>query len=286
MVHTDVGIVVKRENIAAVEMAREMVEKFDRSGIKFCSDRHTSQMLKCRCLEFDDMSQNELDCVLAVGGDGTILSVARQVAKLCIPILGINMGHLGFLAEVDPLRYEEALKNLLKGQYTVEERTMVEATVFQDGYSSRELIALNDIVISKNSFARLLRFDVFVNEEHFSAFQADGVIVSSPTGSTAYSLSAGGPLVSPNIDAMLVTPICAHILSSRPLVVSGDDMIRVELNSSHSDIAITADGQETVKLGPKDVITIRKSPYKTRFVKLGNDSFYKVLKDRLKAGRM
>lgn len=286
MVHTDVGIVVKRENVAAVEMAREMVEKFDRSGIEFCSDRHTSQMLKCRCLEFDDMSQNELDCVLAVGGDGTILSVARQVAKLCIPILGINMGHLGFLAEVDPLRYEEALKNLLKGQYTVEERTMVEATVFQDGDSSRELIALNDIVISKNSFARLLRFDVFVNEEHFSTFQADGVIVSSPTGSTAYSLSAGGPLVSPNIDAMLVTPICAHILSSRPLVVSGDDIIRVELNSSHSDIAITADGQETVKLGPKDVITIRKSPHKTRFVKLGNDSFYKVLKDRLKAGRM
>jgi len=286
MCHTDVYIVVKQKNIDAVNLAKEMIERFDQSEIDFYSDTHSAELLNCRGIDWSNSSAKNLNCVLVIGGDGTILSVARQVAHLSIPVLGINMGRLGFLAEVNPLYYVDALKNLINGNYTIEERTMLEAEVFKNDKDPQKLIALNDIVISKNSFARLLRFNVFVNEEHFGTFQADGAIVASPTGSTAYSLSAGGPLVYPGLDVMLVTPICAHVLSARPLVVAGNDVIRIELDSSHSDIAITADGQDNIKLNEHDIILVKKAPYKTRFIKVENKSFYGVLKDRLRAGMM
>ncbi len=227
-----------------------------------------------------------IDCVIALGGDGTLLSVARRAAATGIPILGVNLGNLGFLTEVEPANLEKALEALVHGDYSIEERTMMKATVMRTGRSVASLVGLNDVVISKGAFARIISLDIFVNDEYYSTFPADGIIVSSPTGSTAYSLSAGGPLISPRIDVILVTPICPHTLFSRSLVIAGDDRVRVVVEAPHEEVAVTVDGQVGFKVESHDEIIVERAPQVTRFVRLQAKSFYGTMRERLKQDRL
>ncbi len=235
---------------------------------------------------WDGPLPDSIDCVIVLGGDGTLLSVARRAAQAGTPILGVNLGNLGFLTEVEPANLEKALWALVRGEYTIEERTMVQAQVTRAGRIVTSLAGLNDVVISKGAFARIISLDVFVNDEYYSTFPADGIIISSPTGSTAYSLSAGGPLISPNIDVMLVTPICPHTLFSRSLVIAGDDRVRVVVEAPHEEVAVTVDGQVGFRVESHDEIIVGRAPEVTRFVRLQAKSFYGTMRERLKQDRL
>lgn len=235
---------------------------------------------------WDQPLPTDTDLAIVLGGDGTLLSAARRAAPLDIPILGVNMGNLGFLTELEPAGLEEAIQLLISGEYGIEARTMVEALVTRDGSVVNRLVGLNDVVITKGAFARLISLDIFVNDEYYATFPADGVIVSSPTGSTAYSLSAGGPLINPNIDVLLVTPICPHTLFSRSLVIAGSDRVRVVVDAPHEEIAVTVDGQVGFRLESHDEIVVRRAPEITRFVRLRAKNFYGILRERLKQDRL
>ena len=231
---------------------------------------HTDQELAQQCTS-----------LVILGGDGTLISIARRWPFWGVPVLGINLGHLGFLTEVDELAAEPALDRLIAGDFTLQERMMLKATVTRNETRVAQSFALNDCVITKGAFSRMLRFDVFIGKSYLETFPADGIIVSTPTGSTAYSLSAGGPIVDPAMQLMLLTPICAHMLQARPVVISPRDRIRIRLRAPHEDIALTLDGQESFRLYPGDEIVLEKAEILTRLVKLAPRSFYDVLRRKL-----
>ncbi len=223
----------------------------------------------------------DVELAFVLGGDGTLLGVARQLAPLGIPILGVNVGHLGFLTESEPDDVEEAVRRVIECEYDLENRLMIEASVFRQGKRIRTGIGLNDIGITKGSFARMVTIDVHVDGIYVDTFSGDGVIISTPTGSTAYSLSCGGPIVSPHLQVMVVTPICPHTLFSRPFVIDDKQETELRVHAAHHDLCLTIDGQVGVRLEPEDVIRIKRSDYHTTLVKWRDREFFTVLRQKL-----
>jgi NAD+ kinase len=228
----------------------------------------------------------EIECLLVFGGDGTILNSGRLAAASGVPLLGINLGRLGFLSEVDVPNIQLGLESIISKDYHIEERMMIEAAVIRKGREVARHIALNDAVITKGAFARLIYLELRVSGESVGTYPADGLIVSTPTGSTAYSLSAGGPVVTPDLDLMLITPICTHALWARPIIVSPSSIIEIELVSSMEEVMLTMDGQQGLQLEKHDRIIITQAPYKVKFIKLESRNFFRVLKQKMREGDM
>lgn len=233
------------------------------------------------------------EMLVVFGGDGTILNSARQAAPNGIPILGVNLGGFGFLAEVHDRAVDDALLRVLAGDYRVDERMMlaaqvcrVESTAAGAGEERivRELLALNDVVVTKSGYARILRIRTDINDDHLATHLADGLIVATPTGSTAYSLSAGGPILHPDLDAIVLTPICAHTLNARAVVLSGDEAITIRVEPTGAPSVLTVDGQEGEPLEPDDIVRVARAPCRTRLVRLGRTGFYRLLRTKLSWG--
>ena len=225
------------------------------------------------------------DCLITFGGDGTLLQTTRLAAPLGIPVFGVNLGHLGFLTEIDIPDITTSLEKLLAGQYKIEERMMLEARVLRDGQTVAKVIGLNDAVITKGAFARLIILENYVNSDFVGTYPADGLIVATPTGSTAYSLSAGGPLVSPDLEVMIITPICPHTLTARPMVISANNLVRVLIpHKPGGEVMLTVDGQHGCKLQQKDEVLINKANFNAKFLKIKDVSFFDVLREKLKEG--
>ena len=221
-----------------------------------------------------------VDKALSIGGDGTLIGVCRRFQEQGIPVCGINLGTLGFLADIEPRELESRLGKILIGDYVVENRLLLSAYTSDDLGEKFLGNAINDVVISKGTSARMLRMEIFINDTHLMNCKADGLIVSSPTGSTAYCLSAGGPILNPNIRALIVIPICPHTFQMRPIVVSEDDEVRIKL-SANSEMTVTLDGQENFKVQPNYEIVVKKSRMTAQIVKFADKNFYSVLKAKL-----
>lgn len=242
---------------------------------------------RCRLLfdcDFSDKEElyNKADAVIVLGGDGTILSAAKFASKADKPVLGINLGTLGFMAEIEIQDMENSLNKLLAGEYTVEERFMLNAVVKRDGETVLDIDALNDIVISRSAYKRMANMDVYVNNSYLSSYYSDGLIISTPTGSTAYSMSAGGPIVEGSMQLCIITPICPHSLSSKPIIVPADSRICVGLNNkTNNSNTLTYDGQDGMDLMVNDLVVVKKSKYCTKLIKISNNSFYDILRRKL-----
>jgi NAD+ kinase len=230
----------------------------------------------------DDDLAARADLVIAFGGDGTILRAARVAARAGVPILGVNLGGFGFLAEISTADLPAALPDLVAGRYELDERMMLQAEV--ERVDARTLLALNDVVVTKSGVARVLRLRVAVNGEHLASYPADGVIVATPTGSTAYSLSAGGPILHPKVDALVITPICPHTFNARSVVVDRNDMVEIELTVPSEDATITVDGRVDLPMGETRRVRVRRAHQTTRFVRLRSSSFYSILRTKLAWG--
>lgn len=228
----------------------------------------------------EDIYMNS-DFIIVLGGDGTLLNIARQSAYYDVPLFGINLGHLGFLTEVEAEEMYPALEKLIKGEYEIEKRMMLEATVETDNIEKEKSIALNDIGITKGPFSRIIRLGIYINDNFVDLYSADGVVISSPTGSTAYSLSAGGPIVSPDVEVMIITPICPHILHSRSIVVSNNDEVKVEICNNNNEVMLTIDGQQGYKLKAGDIVTVRQAKCYTNLIKLRDRNFFQVLRKKI-----
>ncbi|MCL6593880.1 MAG: NAD(+)/NADH kinase [Alicyclobacillus sp.] len=231
----------------------------------------------------DDVAR-EAELAFVLGGDGTMLGVARQLAPFRIPILGVNVGHLGFLTQAEPADVEETVRRVIKRDYDLEPRLMLEAAVWRGGVCISRLTGLNDAGIAKGSFARMVTVEVYVDGVFVDSYSGDGVIVSTPTGSTAYSLSCGGPILTPHLQVMLITPICPHTLFSRPCVIDDRQEVEMVVHAAHDDIGLTVDGQIGVRLAPMDVVRVRRSPHQTMLVKWRDREFFSVLRQKLREG--
>jgi NAD+ kinase len=224
------------------------------------------------------------DLVVVLGGDGTLLSVARHSGSRRVPVLGVNLGGLGFLTDVRPEEAFQALERVLAGHYRLEHRSMLEAAVVRGGKALRRFQALNDVVINKGALARILDLETSVDGVALCTYKADGLILSTPTGSTAYSLSAGGAIVEPSVGVLLISPICPHTLTQRPIVLPERVHVRVSVCSPDEDVALTIDGQEGMKLANDDVVTVRPAKHRVHLVRSPTHSFFELLRTKLRWG--
>ena len=233
-----------------------------------------------------DLDDESVDFFIAFGGDGTLLRAGRMAAGREIPVLGINVGHLGFLTGLPHLEMEDRLGRVLEGDYILDRRFMVEARVIHtDGSEGELLLAWNDFVIHKGGVARVTRLDLRVKEgedwQEVGSFSGDGLIVSTPTGSTAYSLSAGGPIVVPSVDCLIVTPVCPHTLAVRPLVIPGSQVLAVSPLEGIDDLVLTADGQLAHDFGVGTEVRITRSDVEIPLVRFSDQNFFGTLQGKL-----
>ena len=221
------------------------------------------------------------DCLMVIGGDGTILNVAEAASLKNIPIVGVNLGRLGFLTDIEIYEIEEAVEKLINEQYKIEERMMLRATIVGADGEESVFHALNEINVTRGSFSRLVEFKICINDELSDIYPADGVIVSTPTGSTAYNLSAGGPIVVPLAQTYVVTPICPHTLHSKSIMLCQEDKVSIRTLEETKDMALSMDGKLKRYLTPQDVVHIERSPYVTKLIKISNRKFFEILREKI-----
>lgn len=228
----------------------------------------------------------DVDCVLVLGGDGTLLHASRDLVDTGLPLLGINMGTLGYLAEIEHQNVRMALDRLIGDDFTIEDRMMIKGMAYHHNKLMMEDIALNDIVLARRGKLHVVNFNIYVDDVFLCSYRADGIIVSTPTGSTGYSLSAGGPIVSPDASLLLLTALAPHTLSSRTIVLPDNVAVTVEIASQTTTVEngadVTFDGDTSLALDYGSKVTIRKTGRKTRFIKINHTSFVEIMREKLK----
>lgn len=279
-----VVIIGKSGRAESRRLAGETAEWLDQRGIEVTFEHNTAGALgRPSGVSRHDLP-SDTDLVIVAGGDGTLLSVARSAGPQGIPILGVNLGSLGFLTELQPDELIAGLEAVLAGRSTVDERQALRVRALRDGSAQHEYLVLNDAVIAKSALARMIRIDVSVDRSPVASYSADGLIVSTPTGSTAYNLSAGGPILDPRVQAFVIAPICPHSMTYRPLVVPGTVTVEVVLRSDGEAVYVTLDGQIGFPMEAEDSLAIDTHPSAVKLVRIADRSFFQVLRHKLRWG--
>ena len=279
-------IIANSEKPESVTLRDKIVGYLNRRG-KTCTYQENAQPSENHAYSFTDPARvpEDIDAVLVLGGDGTVIQAARDLARRDVPFLGINVGTLGYLTEVEASEYGQALDTLIRGEYYLEKRMMLCGEVFTEEGKTYAGKALNDIVISRQGVLRVVNFQIFVNGRYLNSYNADGMIISTPTGSTGYNLSAGGPIVEPGAEMLLITPICPHTLNARSIVLSGHDQVEIVIGPGRKmekDRAVaTFDGDTEIGLVSGERVKIRRSIHATKLIKLNDQSFLEVLSRKL-----
>lgn len=285
-----VGVVVKPHHAEAWATACGLSEWLKGRGIRMVGESHQeikkadSRSCDIELLETEHF-KSEADLIVVLGGDGTMISTARLVGSREIPVLGINYGSLGYLTEFRIEEMAGALEAVLAGNYEIDRREMLDVEHLRLGERIAAGRVLNDVVINKSVLARIIGIDVWLNEFFVNSFRADGLIISTPTGSTAYNLSAGGPIIFPSMNAIVITPICPFTLTNRPIVVPDTAEINLKLKHENEGVVLTLDGQVGYQMHTGDTVSIRKSATAFNLVQPPNRNYFDVLRDKLKWGR-
>lgn len=279
-----IAVISKPQKPELVTLLPELTAWLEQHGYAPVLDITSAAYLGVEGVAREEMPKLSPELVIVLGGDGTLLSAARSFAKLGTPILSANLGSLGFLTEVPLSELYKTLDAWREGSCSVDERSMMRAELVRDGQVFKCWEALNDVVISKGAIARMGEYCIEMGGQVVASFRADGIIVSTPTGSTAYNLAANGPIVLGSVNAMILTPICPHLLTIRPIVTPGDTEIRVRVSSIADQTYLTVDGQEAVELQVNDQLRCRRSDHSVRLVRLVEHGLFKVLRSKLKWG--
>jgi len=286
-----IGIVLKPHQPEALETVCELVVWLAERGIKLVGGPEVERariqhQTGCAVEEVaSEKLASGVDLMLVLGGDGTMIATARMIGDHEVPVLGVNYGGLGYLAEFRIQELYSALEAILAGNYRLDKRVMLAVELIRGGVSITTSRVLNDVVINKSALARIIEIEAFFNNQFVNSFRADGLIVSTPTGSTAYNLSAGGPVIFPSMNAVVITPICPFTLSNRPIVVPDNAEIELILKTDQEEVALTLDGQVGFPLKVEDRVVIRKSRTTFNLIQPSNRNYFDVLRDKLRWGR-
>ena len=270
------GIVIKPGGSDLRDIYKKVKKAFEKEGIRVKLDQASAQIIG----EKDGVPFEELckscDILVSLGGDGTLISVARRSYRYHKPVLGINVGTLGFLTDVQPNDIEDFVKKLKKGEFRIDTRMMIEVSILG---KKEHIVSFNDVVITRPAVSKMIHIDTFIGDDLLNSYYGDGLIISTPTGSTAYNLSAGGPVVYPFTNAFIFTPICPHSLTQRPLVLPGEFEIKVSTRSKSALIVI--DGQDMYEFTPDDVVLIKKAPVGAKLIHRKERNYFNVLREKL-----
>lgn len=280
---TKIGIIAKAGRPEPIEIVREFLAWLKGKDVKVFVEKNIANSLNINGFNRSEIP-DLVDVVIVFGGDGTMLSVARLVCSKEVPIIGVNVGGLGFITEVQKSEMYEVMEQIFAGKWEIENRLMLNAQVHRQGGKVAEYTLLNDVVINKGALARIIDLETSINGAYVTNFMADGLIVSTPTGSTAYCLSAGGPILYPSLESIVLIPICPHTLTNRPIVLPDNVLIEITLKSHAEGVYLTLDGQEGFPLKQGDTVVIEKSLCKTRLVIPHERDFFQILRTKLKWG--
>ncbi len=276
-----VGLIAHTGKPGSPALVRAVQEEFSRASVRVLVESATAALVGDRTTHSIPDLARDSELLVVLGGDGTILNVVGQLGDQMKPVFGINVGSLGFLTCAASAEYAEAVRCIVQGEMVFSHRTLLDVTVTSEA-GEITVTGLNDAVLSRGEVSRLIRLQTSVNGEALTEFNADGLIVATPTGSTAYSLSAGGPILAPESGALVITPICPHVLTMRPVIVSDDSMIEIMPAQHESDVFLTLDGQRSVRVENGDVVRITKAPQRLALAMLPGMSFFEVLRQKLK----
>jgi len=285
-----IGIIAKQNKPEAIPLARNLVEWLRTKKIEVYMEEGMAKQFHpplagphLNSIGREDIPKN-VEMIIVLGGDGTLLSVARLVGDHDVPILGVNLGGLGFLTEITLEELYRVLAKVVQGDFVTDERVVLNASVIRRGERMAEFIVLNDAVINKGALARIIDLETTINGEYLTTFKSDGLILSTPTGSTAYNLSAGGPIVYPSLHCIIITPICPHTLTNRPIMIPDDVEIRATLKTKQQEVILTLDGQQGFTLEFEDVVEVKKAEGHIFLIKSPYRHYFEVLREKLKWG--
>jgi NAD+ kinase len=284
MVLRKVGVFAKKNHPDAGQIALAICAHLQRHQIEvLLEDRLAEEVGQVQGFAGEELP-DLTDLLIVLGGDGTLISVARLVGHRQVPILGINLGRLGFLTEVTLTELPEMLDRVICGEYEISERMMLDAKIRRHGEVVGSYTVLNDVVINKGALARIIDMATSVDGRHLSTYKADGLIVATPTGSTGYNLAAGGPIIYPEINSLVISPICPHMLTNRPIIVWSKSVIEIKVSFEDDVVFFTADGQVGRKLLPGDIVEVRRSAARTRLITSPNRDYFEILRTKLSWG--
>src|SRR4030042_398657 len=285
-----IGIIAKQNKPEAVTLTGRLVEWLQPKGVEVYIEEGIEKSLRPNLTapllnpgKTEEIPSHS-EMIIVLGGDGTLLSVARLVGSHEVPILGVNLGGLGFLTEITLEELYRVLEMVIQGDCTTDERVVLSASVIRKGKEVAEFPVLNDAVINKGALARIIDMETTINGEYVTTFKSDGLIISTPTGSTAYNLSAGGPIVYPSLHCIILTPICPHTLTNRPIVVPDDVEIRATLKTRQQEVMLTLDGQQGFPLEVEDVVEVKKASVGILLIKSPYRHYFEVLREKLRWG--
>lgn len=280
-----IGMVAKRTGAERhTDVFRRVYAYLTKMRKEIYIEKHIADLLGLKKYQAFQRGKTKTDLILALGGDGTVLSIVRAMRPLNTPIFGINIGHLGFLSEIPPVHINKTLTRIFSGEYSIDKRLMLLVEIVRGKKAIHRFHALNEAVISQGTLARLIDLPAKVNGRKLTTYHADGLIIATPTGSTAYNLSAGGPIVYPTVKTIILTPICPHSFSQKPIVIPDDKIIEILIKNAKKEINISIDGQESAPLEYQDTVRIRRQG-EAQFVRLPEESFFRTLREKLHWGK-
>ncbi len=278
-----IGIICKTGVSEPAEILKELLPWLRQKGCETYVDNETASVLNMGGTPRSQIP-SLAEVIIVLGGDGTMLSVARLVGDKGVPILGVNIGGLGFLTAVQKGELHEVINKVLSEECSVEERIMLTACVFRHSECIAEYIVMNDVVVNKGALARIIDLETYIDHNYVATFKADGLIVSTPTGSTGYALSAGGPILYPTLNSIILAPICPHTLTNRPIVLPDNVLVEIVLRSQNEDVFLTLDGQVGFSLRQNDTVDVKKTPFKTKLYIPCERDYFQILRTKLKWG--
>jgi len=279
-----IGVFCKPKAPSATDILGRLIPWLRKQNYHIFLDTGTAAIInETSSYEKREISQ-QADLLIVLGGDGTLLSVARAAHPHNIPILAVNLGSLGFLAEISIDELYPTLENILAGKFEIENRMLLNACIWRNGEKVEDHNVLNDVVINKGAVARVINLQVLVNGQYMTSYRADGLIIATPTGSTAYSLSAGGPIIHPSMHTLVLSPICPFTLTNRSILIPDQSIIQVKLAAEYDDVRVTLDGQEGYDMRAGDILEIKKTKTSFQLIRGPNKNYYQILRDKLHWG--
>jgi len=279
-----IGIIIKPRKPEAKDVLNKLITWLESHKIEAVLDVDTANIVNIKSKYQKSQIASLVDMIIVLGGDGTLLGVARLTIEKGIPILGVNLGGLGFLTEVTLDELYPTLEKVINGEFIIDERMMLMTHIHRQGETLAQSPVLNDIVINHGIVARMIILDIFVNSQFVTSLRGDGLIISTPTGSTAYSLSAGGPIIHPTVSAIMLTPVCPHTLTNRPIVIPSNVKIEAILKTEDEGAMVTFDGQVGFSLKKEDIVEVHSAEARVKLIRSPEKNYYEVLRKKLKWG--